>query len=64
MEESRRKDQGIQELNPEKMEQVSGGRSNNTKEKQCDNCKGKTTWIRVNGVWVCGKCGHGGPTIL
>ena len=59
MEENRKTDQEIQELNFEQMEQVSGGTASPTKTKFCSKCRDTTTWIFLNGVWVCGKCGCG-----
>ena len=58
MEENSKTDHAIQELDPEKMEQVSGGASP-TKTKFCSNCNDTTTWIFLNGCWVCGKCARG-----
>lgn len=56
MEENRKNDQKNQELNPEAMEQVSGGTGYPTQTKFCSNCKETTAWIIQNGTWVCGKC--------
>ena len=66
MEENRKNEQEIQKLDLEKMEQVSGGNRNPPNKKYCNNCKETTTWVNVNGVWVCGKCacGTGSPIIL
>ena len=58
MEENRKNDQKIQELSPETMERVSGGASP-TKTKFCSNCSDTTTWIFLNGAWICGKCARG-----
>ena len=58
MEENRKTGQEIQELNPEILEQVSGGASP-TKTKFCNNCNDATTWIFLNGAWICGKCARG-----
>ena len=59
MEESRKNDQETQELSPETLEQVSGGAASPTKTKFCSNCRDTTTWIFLDGVWICGKCGRG-----
>ncbi|MER2057153.1 MAG: hypothetical protein ABTB30_17845 [Clostridia bacterium] len=59
MEENRKNDQEIRKLDPEQLEQVSGGLANPTKSKFCGVCRDTTTWIFVNGVWLCGKCAHG-----
>lgn len=59
MEESRKNDQRIQELDLGKMEQVSGGSGPlPTKTKYCGNCKDTTTWIYLDGGFVCAKCGR------
>ena len=52
------------ELGAEALEQVSGGSKDQYKTQRCNHCKDETTWIKVRGVWVCGKCGRGGPIIL
>ena len=59
MEENRKNDQEIRKLDPEQLEQVSGGIANTAKTKFCGVCRDTTTWIYVNGVWICGKCTHG-----
>ena len=59
MEENRKTDQEIQELDPDKMEKVSGGTASPTKTKFCNTCRDTTTWIFLNGVWMCGKCAYG-----
>ena len=60
MEENRKNDQEIRKLDPEQLEQVSGGLINTTiKTKYCGVCCDTTTWINENGVWICGKCAHG-----
>ena len=43
MEENRKTDQEIQELNFEQMEQVSGGTASPTKTKFCSKCRDTTT---------------------
>ena len=49
MEENKRAEQEVKELDPEKMEQVSGGADSQTEEyKYCSICQKETRW--VNGV--------------
>ena len=43
MEENRKTDQEIQELNSEQMEQVSGGTGSQTKTQFCSKCRDTTT---------------------
>ena len=59
MDENRKDDQVKQELNSEELEQISGGSRSPTKTKYCNNCKDTTTWIFLNGAWICGKCARG-----
>ena len=49
-----------EKLDKETMEQVSGGYVPlPTKSEYCDKCKETTTWIYLNGNYICGKCGRG-----
>ena len=59
MEENRENDQEIRKLDPEQLDQVSGGSTDTTKTKFCGVCCDMTTWINADGVWICGKCAHG-----
>ena len=62
MDENRKNDQVDQELEPEELEQVSGGRQYQIKIRYCPKCNDITTWIYRDGVWACGKCGYGENT--
>ena len=62
MDENRKNDQVDQELEPEELEQVSGGRQYQIKIRYCPKCNDITTWLFRDGVWACGICGYGENT--
>ena len=59
MEENKKTDPKNEELDPETMEEVSGGSSPfPTKIKHCKACGGKTVWIYSGNGYACSQCGN------